>query len=92
MPPNSPHSSQFPTLLVHGGAYNIPTESHQAHIDGCRNAAEAGLAECTTDEGGLIVLDHTGHIGVAHNTAYIAHAYVTAGGEITTGIEHPKDK
>lgn len=32
------------TLIVHGGAYDIPTESHQAHLKGCRSAAEAGWA------------------------------------------------
>jgi beta-aspartyl-peptidase (threonine type) len=38
------HGSHSPTLVVHGGAYDIPTGSHQAHIDGCRDAAEAGWA------------------------------------------------
>jgi len=51
------------------------------------DAAIAVLAERTTGEGGVIVLDHEGRIGVAHNTAYIAHAYVTAGGEIVTSIK-----
>ena len=52
------------------------------------DAAIAVLAERTTGEGGVIVLDREGRIGVAHNTAYIAHAYVSAGGEIVTGIDH----
>jgi len=33
-----------PTLIVHGGAYDIPTEAHAAHVAGCRRAAEAGWA------------------------------------------------
>jgi beta-aspartyl-peptidase (threonine type) len=53
------------------------------------DAAVAVLTERTTGEGGLIVLDHAGRIGIAHNTAFIAHAHVTVGGEITTGIEQP---
>ncbi len=59
-----------------------------------RTAQEAGdaaitvLAERTAAEGGLIVLDHQGRIGVAHNTPYIAHAYVTVGGEIVSGMKH----
>lgn len=56
------------------------------------DAAIAVLTERTTGEGGLIVLDHTGRIGIAHNTAYIAHACVTTDGEITTGIEQPDPK
>ena len=51
------------------------------------DAAIAVLAERTTGEGGLIVLDRMGRIGVAHNTTYIAHARVTVGGKVTTGIE-----
>jgi beta-aspartyl-peptidase (threonine type) len=31
-----------PILVVHGGAYDIPTESHEAHTVGCRRAAKAG--------------------------------------------------
>jgi beta-aspartyl-peptidase (threonine type) len=31
-----------PILVVHGGAYDIPTESHEAHTAGCRRAAKAG--------------------------------------------------
>ena len=50
-------------------------------------AAIAVLAERTTGEGGLIVLDRLGGVGVAHNTPYIAHAIVTAGGQVSTGIE-----
>jgi beta-aspartyl-peptidase (threonine type) len=38
-----------PTILVHGGAYDIPTETHQAHIEGCRRAAEAGWAVLARD-------------------------------------------
>jgi len=33
-----------PTLIVHGGAGDIPEESHQAHVQGCRRAADAGWA------------------------------------------------
>jgi len=28
-----------------------------------------------------------GRVGVAHNTPYIAHAYITSEGKVTTGIE-----
>jgi len=51
------------------------------------NAAIALLAERTTGEGGLIALDWMGRVGVAHNTPYIAHAYITSEGKVTTGIE-----
>ena len=59
------------------------------------NAAIALLAERTTGQGGLIVLDRMGRVGIAHNTPYIAHAIVTRmsairpGGEVITGIKHP---
>jgi beta-aspartyl-peptidase (threonine type) len=56
------------------------------------DAAIAVLDERTTGEGGLIVLDRMGRIGVAHNTAYIAHACVTVGGEIVTGIQRRQEK
>jgi beta-aspartyl-peptidase (threonine type) len=56
------------------------------------DAAIAVLDERTTGEGGLIVLDRMGRIGIAHNTAYIAHACVTAGGEIVTGIQRRQDQ
>ena len=56
------------------------------------DAAIALLAERTTGEGGVIGLDRLGRIGIAHNAPYIAYATVTAGGEITAGITHSKDK
>ncbi len=30
----------IPKLIVHGGAWNIPENLHQAHIEGCRRAVE----------------------------------------------------
>jgi beta-aspartyl-peptidase (threonine type) len=50
--PQSPTSSpQYPipntlspVLIVHGGAYDIPKETHEAHVAGCRRAAEIGWA------------------------------------------------
>jgi beta-aspartyl-peptidase (threonine type) len=51
------------------------------------DAAIGVLSARTTGTGGLIVLDHQGRIGVAHNTPFIAHAYVTVGGEMITGIK-----
>jgi beta-aspartyl-peptidase (threonine type) len=53
------------------------------------DAAVTVLRERTTGQGGVIVLDRTGRVGIAHNTPYIAHAIVTAGGEMTTGILAP---
>lgn len=53
------------------------------------DAAIAILARRTTGKGGVIVLDRMGHVGIAHNTAYIAHAIVTAAGQIITGIRAP---
>lgn len=53
------------------------------------DAAVAVLRERTTGQGGVIVLDRMGRAGIAHNTPYIAHAIVTADGEITTGIFAP---
>ena len=32
----------FPTLILHGGAWSIPDDEVQAHIRGCRIAAQAG--------------------------------------------------
>jgi beta-aspartyl-peptidase (threonine type) len=52
------------------------------------DAAIAVLAERTAGAGGVIVLDRSGRVGIAHNTPYIAHAIVTTDGEILTGIEH----
>jgi beta-aspartyl-peptidase (threonine type) len=51
------------------------------------DAAIAVLAERTTGEGGVIVLDRWGRAGIAHNTPYIAHAIVTIDGKIITGIK-----
>jgi beta-aspartyl-peptidase (threonine type) len=51
------------------------------------DAAIAVLAGRTTGEGGLIVLDRLGGVGVAHNTPYVAHAVITAGRKVITGIE-----
>ncbi len=47
------------------------------------------LSERTSGEGGVIALDRLGRVGIAHNTSYIAHAYVTSSGEIVTGIKTP---
>jgi isoaspartyl peptidase/L-asparaginase-like protein (Ntn-hydrolase superfamily) len=51
------------------------------------DAAIAVLAGRTTGEGGLIVLNRLGGVGIAHNTPYIAHAIITAGRKVITGIE-----
>ena len=51
------------------------------------STAIAILAERTTGEGGLIIVDRLGGVGVAHNTPYIAHAFISADGEVTVGIE-----
>jgi beta-aspartyl-peptidase (threonine type) len=59
---------------------------------GAADAAISLLAERTTGQGGLIVLDRLGRIGIAHNTAYIAHATVTAGGEIVAGMERRPER
>jgi len=50
------------------------------------DAAIAILAERTTGVGGLIVLDKTGDVGLAHNTAHIAHAYTIPGGGVIAGM------
>jgi L-asparaginase / beta-aspartyl-peptidase len=54
------------------------------------DAAIAILAERTTGEGGVIVIDRNGNVGVAHNTPYIAHAYIAGDGEVMLGIEAEK--
>lgn len=50
------------------------------------DAAIAVLAERTTGQGGIIVVDRMGRIGVAHNTRYIAHAYVSPDGEVVARV------
>ena len=53
-----------------------------------QEAADAGiglLARRTPGQGGLIVLGKRGDIGIAHNTPYLAHAYVK-GDEIIGGV------
>jgi beta-aspartyl-peptidase (threonine type) len=62
---------------------------------GAQEAADAAialLAERTTGQGGLIVLDRLGRIGIAHSTPYIAHATVTAGGEVVAGMARRQGK
>lgn len=49
-------------------------------------AAVRLLGERTTGKGGVIVVDHAGRMGIAHNSPHIAHAYVTADREIVTGV------
>lgn len=54
-----------------------------------QQAAEAAislLARRTTGHGGLVVLGRRGDVGIAHNTSYLAHAYVTARG-MTCGLQ-----
>lgn len=43
------------------------------------DAAIALLEERTEGHGGLVVLDRHGNVGAAHNTGYLAHAYVVEG-------------
>jgi len=50
-------------------------------------AAVAVLVDRTTGEGGLIVVDRLGGVGVAHNTPYIAHAFIAADGKVITAIQ-----
>ena len=50
------------------------------------DAAISVLAERTVGEGGLIVVDRLGGVGVAHNTPYIAHAFIAADGKLITAI------
>ena len=42
-----------PVLVVHGGAYGIPSESHQAHLEGCRRAADVGWSVLRPDGSAL---------------------------------------
>lgn len=58
-----------------------------------QEAAEAAIAvlrERTTGEGGVIVIDRNGNVGIAHNTPYIAHAYVTEGEKVISQIVRRK--
>jgi beta-aspartyl-peptidase (threonine type) len=55
------------------------------------DAAIARLAERTPGRGGIIVVDHRGGIGVAHNAPHIAYAYVAPNGEIVSGIRVEKE-
>ncbi|MBN1178584.1 MAG: isoaspartyl peptidase/L-asparaginase [Anaerolineae bacterium] len=50
------------------------------------DAVIATLAERTGGYGGVIVVDPLGRYGIAHNTSYIAHAVVSAGGHVEVGI------
>jgi beta-aspartyl-peptidase (threonine type) len=55
-----------------------------------QEAADAAiqlLIERTGGRGGLIVLGTRGDVGLAHNTPYLAHAYLTPRGEIAAGIQ-----
>jgi len=55
-----------------------------------QEAAEAAvdvLAERTGGHGGLIVLGNRGDVGIAHCTAYLAHAFVNPEGEIHADIQ-----
>lgn len=52
-------------------------------------AAEAAIAlltERTVGQGGIIVLDRKGGIGIAHSTSYLAYACVTPDGELLADI------
>jgi beta-aspartyl-peptidase (threonine type) len=49
--------------------------------------AIALLAERTGGQGGLIVLDKEGNVGIAHCTPYLAYAYVTSDREIFADIK-----
>ncbi|HUV25275.1 MAG TPA: isoaspartyl peptidase/L-asparaginase [Methanomassiliicoccales archaeon] len=32
-----------PSIIVHGGAWNIPKRKHESHLEGCRRAVEEGI-------------------------------------------------
>jgi beta-aspartyl-peptidase (threonine type) len=53
------------------------------------HASIALLSERTDGEGGVIVLDQLGRVGVAHSSPYIAHAFITGKGEAAASIMHP---
>ena len=44
----------MPKLIVHGGAWNIPKQLHQAHTEGCLTAIQQVYPEL---EKGLSALD-----------------------------------
>ena len=50
------------------------------------DAAIALLKDRTEGHGGLVVLDRHGNVGAAHNTGYLAHAYVVEG-QTNRGIQ-----
>jgi beta-aspartyl-peptidase (threonine type) len=62
------------------------------YIHGGMTAQEAAdasvslLAHRTAGLGGVVVLDPQGGIGISHNTLYLAHATVDAGGTITASM------
>lgn len=49
----SPTESVAPVVVVHGGAGAVPPERRAAHAEGCRRAAEAGLAILSGGGGAL---------------------------------------
>lgn len=47
------------------------------------------LAERAKGTGGLILLDREGRPGFAFNTPRMACGFISAGGEVVTGVESP---
>ena len=51
------------------------------------DAVICALYERTGGHGGVILLDHSGNIGLAHNTRYMPYAYITAEQALTVDME-----
>ena len=43
-----------PSIIVHGGAWNIPRDKHESHLEGCQKAVELGI---TLLSSGISALD-----------------------------------
>jgi beta-aspartyl-peptidase (threonine type) len=72
------HSELLRASMAKSGMSSVATLSAQAAI--------AELSRRTNSTAGLILLDHTGTPGAAHNTPRMAHGYVSPDGSFFTSV------
>ena len=83
---SSDTNSSF-SIIVHGGAWDIPVSLHDAHLGGVEKAVREGY-RCLMR--GVISIDSQGRTGFSYNTPYMARALADKNGISHVGIKSKK--
>ncbi|NYT12370.1 MAG: peptidase T [Methanomassiliicoccales archaeon] len=72
-----------PSIIVHGGAWNIPREKHRSHLDGCRRAVKLGTELLSQGMSALDTVERTACLLEDYPAFDAGHgSFLNANGEV----------